>query len=194
MDHYFTNEKVKSNVKSHNIIIRNKSFKFLTDHGVFSKKGLDFGSRLLIEILVENEYENLLDLGCGYGPIGIILKHFNHKANIQMLDINERAIKLAKENAKINNVNVKIYKSDGFDKVKDKFDIIVTNPPIRAGKKVIYSFFESAIDYLEKNGKLYIVINKKHGAASAFKKCQEIYSQVEIIKKKSGYSIIRCGK
>ncbi|MFW5889103.1 MAG: class I SAM-dependent methyltransferase [Bacillota bacterium] len=194
MDHYFTNKKVKSNIKTHKIVIRNKSFKFLTDHGVFSKQGLDYGSRQLIETLLENEYSKLLDLGCGYGPIGIILKYFNNKADIQMVDINERAINLARENAKINNVSVKIFKSDGFLNVKDKFDTIVTNPPIRAGKKVIYRFFENAIDYLNDNGKLYIVINKKHGANSAFKKCQEIYSQVEMIKKKSGFIVIRCGK
>ena len=194
MDHYFTNEKVKSNVKTHKIIVNNKSFRFLTDHGVFSKQGLDFASRFLIEELLKQDFSNLLDLGCGYGPIGIILKFFNSDANIQMIDINERALSLAKENAKINNVSVKIFKSDGFEEVEKEFDTIVTNPPIRAGKKVIYRFFEDARNYLKDNGKLFIVINKKHGAASALKKCQEIYSQAEIINKRSGFVIIRCGK
>lgn len=194
MDHYFTNEKVKSNVKTHKIIVNDKHFKFLTDHGVFSKLGLDFGSRLLTETLLKNDYNDVLDLGCGYGPIGIILKTFNREANIHMTDINERALALAKENAKINGVELKVYKSDGFEQVDSNFDTIVTNPPIRAGKKVIYQFFADSRRYLKDDGNLFFVMNKKHGAMSALKKCQELYSCVEIVNKKSGYMVIRCGK
>jgi len=194
MRHYFTNDDtLKSHLKKHLIVVEDKHFTLQTDHGVFSKQGLDFGSRLLIETLIHKPFSKVLDLGCGYGPIGIILKAFNPNAEIDMVDVNERAIELAKENAKLNKQAVRVFLSDGLNQVKDQYDFIVTNPPIRAGKSVIYRFFEDAKEHLTENGSLYIVIQKKQGAPSAFTFCQTIYPKVAIVEKKSGYQIIKCG-
>jgi len=193
MGHYFVNqEDLNSEKKEHVVLIKDKKFSFMTDHGVFSKKGLDFGSRLLIESTIDLSFDKALDLGCGYGPIGIILKSFNFKAMVDMVDINLRAIELAEENARNNHVTVNVFESNGFDNITSKYDLIVTNPPIRTGKKVIYKMFEDAGQHLTDNGSLYMVIQKKQGAMSAIKFCQTIYKDVQVIKKKSGYMIIKC--
>jgi len=195
MGHYFTNNKnTKSNPIKHYVSIKNHSFEFLTDHGVFSKKGLDFGSRLLIEAIIDESFDQCLDLGCGYGPIGIVLKYFHPKAQLDMVDVNERAVELAKKNANNNHIDVNVFVSDAFENVEKNYDMIVTNPPIRAGKKVIYNIFESAKKYLREQGSLYVVIQKKQGAPSAMAFCQSIYDQVEVVKKKSGYLVFKCSK
>lgn len=196
MSHYYTkeNDTLKSNEKEVLIKIRGKSFSFLTDHGVFSKQGLDFGSRLLIEVVLDQEESKMLDVGCGYGPLGIIYKSFFPKSNVSMIDINERAIKLSQKNATKNKASVNVFFSDGFSEVNDEFNLIISNPPIRAGKDVVYSIFEGAKNHLIAGGLFYFVMNKKHGAPSAIKKCEEIFSSVEVVTKKSGYYIIKCIK
>lgn len=196
MSHYYTkeNDTLKSNEKEVLIKIRGKSFSFLTDHGVFSKQGLDFGSRLLIEVVLDQEENKMLDVGCGYGPLGIIYKSFFPKSNVSMIDINERAIKLSQKNATKNKASVNVFFSDGFSEVNDEFNLIISNPPIRAGKDVVYSIFEGAKNHLIAGGLFYFVMNKKHGAPSAIKKCEEIFSSVEVVTKKSGYYIIKCIK
>jgi len=196
MSHYYTkeNDTLKSNEKEVLIKIRGKSFSFLTDHGVFSKQGLDFGSRLLIEVVLDQEESKMLDVGCGYGPLGIIYKSFFPKSNVSMIDINERAIKLSQKNATKNKASVNVFFSDGFSEVNDEFNLIISNPPIRAGKDVVFSIFEGAKNHLIAGGLFYFVMNKKHGAPSAIKKCEEIFSSVEVVTKKSGYYIIKCIK
>lgn len=196
MSHYYTkeNDTLKSNEKEVLIKIRGKSFSFLTDHGVFSKQGLDFGSRLLIEVVLDQEENKMLDVGCGYGPLGIIYKSFFPKSNVSMIDINERAIKLSQKNATKNKASVNVFFSDGFSEVNDEFNLIISNPPIRAGKDVVYSIFEGAKNHLIAGGLFYFVMNKKHGAPSAIKKCEEIFFSVEVVTKKSGYYIIKCIK
>lgn len=196
MTHYFTkeNDNLKSNEKEILVKIKDQSFAFLTDHGVFSKQGLDFGSRLLIESILEYQEEKVLDVGCGYGPLGIIYKKFNPNSSVSMIDVNDRAIKLSQKNALKNKTVVDVFYSDGFSKVEDKYNIVFSNPPIRAGKEVIYSIFTGSKDHLREEGLFFFVMNKKHGAPSAIKKCEEIFSSVEIINKKSGYYIIKCIK
>ncbi|HKL47976.1 MAG TPA: methyltransferase [Candidatus Izemoplasmatales bacterium] len=192
--HYFINDKnLKSNEKIHHVMIDEHRFAFKTDHGVFSKKGLDFGSRLLIDTVKNQAYQNVLDLGCGYGPLGIVLKSLGPKATVTMVDINQRAVELTKQNAGMNHVDVCAYVSDGLEGVTGQFDMIVTNPPIRAGKKTIYRFFKNSKAYLTKEGSLYIVIQKKQGASSTKAFCETIYNEVKVIQKKSGYQIIKCG-
>lgn len=195
MSHYFSkdNDNLKSNEKSVYAVINKIRFSFTTDIGVFSKLGLDFGSRLLIESILNHKARKVLDLGCGYGPIGIILSYFWSEATILGIDINERAVKLANKNAKLNNINNfhAVY-GDGIGELAEKFDLIVTNPPIRAGKKVIYSFFTEAADKLNDNGSLVFVMNKKQGALSAIKKCETVFSNVDVLDTKSGYMIIEC--
>ena len=192
MSHYFTNDYVKSEEKSINVIINDIKLKFIVDNGVFSKKGLDFGTRTLLENINLNEVKgDVLDFGCGYGPIGIYLKKITN-ANIDMIDINERALKLANKNATLNNVKVNIFKSNIYENINKKYNIIVTNPPIRVGKKVLYEILFKAKQYLKDNGQLWLVINKNSGAKSLTKDLEKDYDVI-IATKNKGFYII-CAK
>ena len=193
MSHYFTNDYVKSEEKEINIIVKNTKLTLLTDNGIFSKRGLDFGTRTLLESLNLSELKgDILDFGCGYGPIGIYLKKTTN-ANIDMLDINKRALNLARKNAKKNEVNVNIFESDLYQNVTKKYDYIITNPPVRVGKQILYQILFEAAKYLKENGKLIFVINKNQGAKSVARDLSEKY-EVEIITKNKGFYIISTKK
>ena len=191
MSHYFTNEKLKSEIKKVLIKIEDKTFTFNTDLGVFSKKGLDFGSRTLINVLLkENLSGDLLDVGCGYGTIGIILSAF-FSLNTDMIDVNKRAVHLTEMNIKENNVkNCNAFVSDVYQEVSKKYDYIITNPPIRAGKEVVYKILFEASKHLKENGALYFVINKNQGALSAKRDLEKVAS-VEILEKSKGFYIMK---
>ena len=194
MVHYFSedNDNLKSNPKVIAFSVNNIPFKFNTDNGVFSKYNLDRGTKILLEYLIVNEsFKTSLDLGCGYGVIGIYLNKA-HNLMVDMVDINKRAIKLSKANVDLNSVEANVFRSDGFDNITGKYDLIITNPPIRAGKEVIYRFFEDAAQHLNIDGEFYLVINKKHGADSTLNKLEKIYKSVEIINKKKGFYVIKC--
>ncbi|MEQ2528948.1 class I SAM-dependent methyltransferase [Robertmurraya yapensis] len=196
-EHYYSrDQKVESNPTYWDFTLRNHKLKFKTDNGVFSKREVDFGSRLLVESFELPEVEgDLLDVGCGYGPIGLSIAKDTGR-NIHMVDVNERALSLAKENATLNNiVNVSIYESNCLDQVKHKeFAAILTNPPIRAGKKVVHQIFEQSFSYLKDQGELWVVIQKKQGAPSAIEKMTELFGDVETVEKKKGYFILRAKK
>jgi 16S rRNA (guanine1207-N2)-methyltransferase len=155
---------------------------------------VDFGSRLLIESFnLNQEIEgNILDAGCGYGPIGLSIASAYPGRIVEMIDINSRAVELAKENAATNGIkNVKIYESDRFKNVTtDAFAAILTNPPIRAGKKVVQEIFEKSFHHLNSGGELWVVIQKKQGAPSAMDKLERLFGNVEVILKKKGYYIL----
>ena len=194
-DHYYSKQpqskETSSNIKC---TLKNHTFSFTTGAGVFSKKGIDFGSRLLIESFQPpNQEGDFLDLGCGYGPIGISIAHFHRERHLYLVDINERAIALAKRNAQQNDVgNVTVMQSDGFEQVQNHiFAAIITNPPIRAGKQVIQRFFESSRTHLTEGGELWVVVQKKQGAPSVVKFLSAIFNEVDIIERKKGYHIIR---
>lgn len=189
MSHYFTNDKVKSNEKIINIKIKELDLKFTVDNGVFSKKGLDFGTRTLLESIDINMIKgDILDFGCGYGPVGIyIAKKTNQK--VDMADINERALNLSKKNAKINNASVNIFKTNIFSNINKKYDYIITNPPIRVGKKILYEILFKSLEHLKENGKLFLVINKNQGAKTLLKDLSENY-RVNIINKNKGFYVI----
>jgi 16S rRNA (guanine1207-N2)-methyltransferase len=196
MEHYFTNdENAKSNEKEFQVEVLDNKFKFITDTGVFSKGELDEASRLLIETFdALGTSGTLLDVGCGYGAIGVTLAS-NRPDDVHMIDVNLRAIELAKRNAELNHVNnVKVYESFCYDRVKQKFSHIISNPPIRAGKKVVHQIIAESIDYLEDNGTLTIVIGKQHGAASAEKKMQEIFGNANRIERKKGFWVLQSVK
>lgn len=196
MSHYYTKHNNELPSSEHDIYfkVKDKSFHFITDNGVFSKSGLDFGSRLLLETIIDDKKESVLDLGCGYGVIGIVYKTFNKESNVYMTDINIRASELSIKNADHNKVLVNVLNGDGFEAIDQTFDMIITNPPIRTGKKNIYKFFEESLNHLDDLGELVFVMHKKHGVASAIAKCKEIFSKVIVINKKSGYNIVKCQK
>ena len=167
-------------------------FFFSTDAEVFSKKFLDFGSRTLLEAAIEDlsaanrKKGKLLDLGCGYGPIGIIMKRVFPSMEVTMVDINSRALELAKENAENNSVKcVDIRKSDGCESVEGLYDVVLTNPPVRA---------DGAFEHLSEGGFLYVVLQKKQGAPSSEKYLLEKFGNCEVIAKESGYWIMKSVK
>ena len=163
---------------------------FLTDAGVFSKKMVDFGSQLLLKCLEVNQGETVLDVGCGYGPLGLSLaKAYGVQAT--MVDINNRALDLARKNAERNKVEAKIFQSNIYEQVEGKFDHVISNPPIRAGKQVVHEIIEKSKDFLGIGGDLTIVIQKKQGAPSAKSKMEDVFGNCEIVKKDKGYYILR---
>lgn len=173
--------------------LRGRTFSFTTDAGVFSKQGVDFGSRLLIETMELEPNADVLDVGCGYGPIGLAAAAIASEGHVIMVDINERAIELARSNAENNGIgNVTIMQSDLLEQVKGRrFDVVLTNPPIRAGKETVHRIFEEARDVLKPEGALWIVIQKKQGAPSALKKLETLYSDVQEVNHDKGYKIYR---
>ena len=190
MSHYFENDNnLVSEIKPFNISINGTSFTFNTDNGVFSKGELDFGTSLLIKnVLKLNVSGDILDLGCGYGAIGIILAKLTN-SKISMSDVNKRAIHLTKMNAKKNNVSVRVIESDGYENIDESFDYVISNPPIRVGKKILYKLLLDTKNHLKENGKLIIVIRKEQGALSLIKDMGSVY-KVEVLDKDKGFYII----
>lgn len=197
-EHYYSRtQKVESDPKFWDFTLRNQIFRFKTDNGVFSKKEVDFGSRLLIEAFEVPSVDGpVLDVGCGYGPIGLSIAKIYPDRIVHMIDVNERAIELAKANAGQNAVqNVEIYESDTLISVKEfGFAAILTNPPIRAGKKTVHDIFEQSYEHLVTGGELWVVIQKKQGAPSAIEKLKDLYTTVVTIDKSKGYFIIKAIK
>lgn len=193
-EHYFSETpSVRHDRRRVDIRLCDRSFTFVTDSGVFSKEGVDYGSRLLIETMVIPEDAQILDVGCGYGPIGLTAAYLAVKGKATLIDVNERAVQLAQENAELNGIhNAEVLQSDLFEKVNGrKFTHILTNPPIRAGKDIVHAIFEQALEHLLPKGELWVVIQKKQGGPSAFKKIESIFSNVEEMCKDKGYRILR---
>lgn len=196
-DHYYSQKPQSEFTKeTKQFTIRDRSYTFTMSSGVFSKHGIDFGTKLLIEQFHPPEVQgDFLDLGCGYGPIGIVLADQFKDRNVWMVDINERAVLLAKQNAEKNNVEVTVRESDGFENIADhQFAAIITNPPIRAGKKVIFHLFSQSEAHLVQGGELWVVVQKKQGAPSVIKYLTSIFSEVKVIARKKGYYMIRATK
>jgi 16S rRNA (guanine1207-N2)-methyltransferase len=196
--HYYSkNPQTKSNPQEWTYTLRGETFRFQTDSGVFSKSEVDFGSRLLIEAFEEPGIQGpVLDVGCGYGPIGMAIAKAFPQRQVHMVDVNNRAIELAQKNTVLNGVeNVSIYESDGLSAVAQQdFAAILTNPPIRAGKETVFRFYEEAYDKLSPSGSLWVVIQKKQGAPSTQDKLQELFGDVRIAEKKKGYFIFEARK
>ncbi|WP_286887317.1 class I SAM-dependent methyltransferase [Aneurinibacillus sp. UBA3580] len=198
MEHYYTNQPgADSKEQTFTFELRGREFRFITDRGVFSKNRIDFGSVLLIEAMEIKDGMDVLDVGCGYGPIGMAAATLSPSGNVLMVDVNERAVSLANRNISLNAIqNAQAIVSDRLTAVPSdrKFDVILTNPPIRAGKQVVHGIFEDAVHYLVPGGSLWIVIQKKQGAPSALAKLQGLYSEVREVAKKKGYSVFQAIK
>ncbi|NLU35688.1 MAG: class I SAM-dependent methyltransferase [Clostridiales bacterium] len=192
MEHYYSQKpKSSHDVKCIPFSIKDIKLEFYTDASVFSKNKVDYGSEVLIRTLPDLSGK-VLDLGCGYGAIGISLAKLNPNAHITMVDINERAVELAVRNIEQNQIkNAAAFVSDGYQQIYDRFHTIVSNPPIRAGKKIIYPLFEQSKDFLVPGGCLYLVIQKKQGAKSAADKLRAVFGNCEVINKKGGYWILK---
>lgn len=194
-NHYYTNEpSTPHDITEWEFELKGKKFRFTTDSGVFSKKTVDFGSRVLIDTFTEEHLPDgaILDVGCGYGPIGLALA-FATERQVEMVDINQRAIDLAHQNAEKNDIkNVDIYPSNIYEAVKGTtYAAVVSNPPIRAGKQVVHEILTGAFSRLATSGTLTVVIQKKQGAPSAAKKMEEVFGNVEILTKEKGYFILQ---
>ncbi|MFT8318397.1 MAG: class I SAM-dependent methyltransferase [Sporolactobacillus sp.] len=196
MDEHYYSEHPQSKSERHRIqaSLRGSAFTFTTDAGVFSKTGIDFGTRLLIETFREPAVSGpVLDMGCGYGPIGISVSRLMADREVVMVDINDRATALARENVRINEVRARVLQSYLFEKVEGSYAAILSNPPIRAGKKVVHQIFSESHDFLLRGGEFWTVIQKKQGAPSALAALQSLFDQVEIVARKKGYYIF-CAK
>lgn len=196
-DHYYS-EQPQSVIKTETKTFKmnHHTFLFTTSTGVFSKKGVDFGSETLIEAFqTPDVLGDFLDLGCGYGPIGLTLAKEHPHRTVVMADVNERAVELAKKNAAQNKIsNVEIKMSDGLNDVPiRKYAAIITNPPIRAGKKLIYKWMEKSVNYLADEGELWVVIQKKQGAPSMKNFLSEIFCNVQVVTRRKGYYVL-CAK
>ena len=192
MGQYFSNEDLKSNIQKYNVDILGNRYSFYTDNGVFSKEKLDFGTRVLLEnIPLEVFKGKVLDVGCGYGTIDVILGKIVD-ADFLGVDVNRRALHLAEMNKKENKIdNVTFLESNCYENVEGKFNIIITNPPIRAGKNIVYEIVMGARNYLTEDGTLFIVVRKEQGAKSMIRDLEEFY-KVEVLNKIKGFFVIKC--
>ena len=193
LKHYYVDDqKELTNRKEIPFRFLDIDFKFTTADSIFSKDKVDAGSTLLLQLAVESGIKDLvLDYGCGYGVVGVTLAKLGH--SIIGIDVTDRAIKLSEINAKQNQVKASFEKiiNNNVEKYNNTFNTVLLNPPIRAGKVVIYEMFDNAYNFLLPGGVLYIVIRKQHGAKSAIKKLETLFNDVTIINKSKGYYIIK---
>ena len=173
---------------------RGASLRFTTDAGVFSRGEVDFGTDALLNALPDEMKGRVLDLGCGWGAVGISVGKRYPDCEIVMSDVNRRALELAEQNAGANGVSVQIVESDGCESLEGPFEFIVTNPPIRAGKQVIYKMFADCENLLTPKGFLYLVIRKQQGAESALKYLKTVFTAAKVVEKSGGFWVIRCGR
>ena len=188
---------MESKPRTVNYVFKDVNFSLSSDIGVFSKNELDRGSEILIETLLPlNLGTNLLDLGCGIGPIGLTLAYFTPRLNVTCSDVNTRALSLCERNAQSLKLSqrVTILQSDIYQKIEGKFDSIVSNPPIRAGKKVTYEIYRGALSHLVDGGSLYIVIRKKQGAESVKDYLEELFGNVAVLAREKGYFVLKATK
>ena len=194
MGHYYTND---SNLESKERIIEytflGKRVKLISDNGVFSKNRVDFGTNVLLNSLEDlSNINSVLDVGCGIGIIGICIKVKYDNLNVTMIDVNNRALDLAKKNILLNNLTeINALESNLYENIQDKFDMIISNPPIRAGKEIVHGVVNEGIKHLNNGGFMYIVIQKKQGAESMMKKMEEVFGNIEVVNKESGYMILK---
>mgnify|MGYP003263182746 FL=1 len=191
---YFTaNPNSEHHFQNFDFELLGNNLHFTTDSGVFSKSTVDFGTRTMLDALDKTTLTDgkVLDLGTGYGPVGIAIAK-KYQRQVDMVDVNERALALARQNAVNNGVDqlVSVFQSDIYQQVTDKYALILTNPPIRAGKEVVTAMLQEAVQHLVPGGKLIAVLQKKQGAPSAQKNMAAVFGNAEVIAKNKGYYIV----
>jgi len=193
LEHYFTNNPyLKSEIKTITYEKENCRLSFKSDNSVFSKDKIDYGSSFLIDTFIKHndiEIKTGLDVGCGYGLIGIVL---NKKLNIKfdMIDVNRRAVHLTEMNIKENKADCRSFQSDIYSNVDKKYDLVITNPPIRAGKKVLEDILINAQNYLNSDGRLWFVMRRDHGVKS-MQATLDSYYETEIVAKSKGFYVVK---
>ncbi len=196
LEHYFSNNpQIKSEIRTIDFQIGGTDLSFFSDNGVFSKSKIDYGSNVLVTTILKSDNSNvnsILDLGCGYGFMGITLAKILN-VSTDLVDVNNRAVHLCEKNIKLNKVNARAFVSDIYSNVKDKYDLIVTNPPIRAGKDTVLEFLLKAKEYLNDHGSLWFVIRKDQGAKSVIKALESDYF-CQILEKSKGFYVINAKK
>ena len=191
MSQYFENdEKVRNNINLKEAEVKGIKYYFYTDNGIFNKSGLDYGTRLLLNSLDTSNKNSFLDIGCGAGVVGIYLKKLDNNFTVDMCDINKRAIDITNKGLKKNNLTGNAFLSDAYSNIESKYDCIISNPPIHAGKEKVYEIIRGASSHLNPNGELWIVMRKDQGALSMMNDNKDIYN-FEIITKDKGFLIIK---
>ena len=196
MSHYFEDIKhEKEDYFEFKDEVNNHLFTFLSCNNVFSKEKIDYGTKVLLDTVLKNYStlkNNVLDIGCGYGAIGIVLSHNYHNTNFLMSDVTKTAVELAKENLQKNNIkNANVIQSDLYENISSAFDFIITNPPIKVGKKVLINLIKGAHKHLNVGGHLVLVIKKSHGKDSIKKYMEETFLNCEVLKREKGYYILK---
>ncbi len=198
LEQYFTNNpNLKSELRTIIYKHEGEELTFYSDNGVFSKDKLDFGSNLLLSTLfnyIDKDNLKVLDVGCGYGFLGVSIAKIKN-AHVTMCDVNKRALHLAEKNVDVNDVSslCKVIESNMYEHITDIYDLVITNPPIRAGKEVVYGILDGARDRLKVDGELWMVIRKDQGAKSTIKHLEPNY-ECEIVTKSKGFYIIKAKK
>ncbi len=190
MNQYFENSNLESEIKENFVKVNETSFYMYTDNGVFNKKGLDFGTRVLLENINFTNKKKFLDVGCGCGPIGMYILLTIPNSSVDMVDVNNRAIKLTKMGLKKNKINANVFNSDAYSNIESKYDMIITNPPIHCGKDKVYEIVRNAVNHLNSNGELWIVIRKDQGAKSLITDNSDLYN-FDVIDKIKGFWIVK---
>ncbi|SDW89530.1 16S rRNA (guanine1207-N2)-methyltransferase [Marininema mesophilum] len=197
-EHYYSSEpRAKSQERAIEAELRGSHFRFTADRGVFAKDSIDYGTRLLIETAEVPAGATVLDLGCGYGPVGIAIAHTVVDSLVTMVDVNQRALELARRNADRNGVGerITVCESDGLEELSEqRFDAVITNPPIRSGKETVHRLFTESHECLTSGGVLWVVIRKQHGGPSAKTRLEELFSTVERAVQKKGFWILKAKK
>ena len=191
MNQYFeNNENLESNVNEILVKINEISFYIYTDNGVFNKKGLDYGTRLMLECINNFNIKDALDMGCGTGSVGFYLLKKYSNINVDMVDVNNRALYLTKKGLDKNKLDANVFYSDAYKSVDKKYDLILTNPPIHAGKKKVYEIIRGAKDHLKDNGKLILVSRKDQGVKTLIKDNSDIFD-FTTLKKSKGFFVVK---